>query len=92
MREDKSLELQEKKRKMRQKRTENKRYREEKESFRANRGYRARRETKLGVRDLSLLAAMETTRTGDNSIPLRFPHFCGKDKPRCAANAKNILY
>ena len=56
---------------------ENKRYREEKSFFRANRGYRAKRESKLGVRDSGLLAAMETTGKEDNFIPFRFPYFCG---------------
>ncbi|MGZ7257927.1 hypothetical protein ACXWOR_10510, partial [Streptococcus pyogenes] len=35
-------------------------------------GYGAKRESKLGVRDSSLMAAMETTGTGDNCIPLLF--------------------
>ncbi len=35
---------------------------------------------------------MEMTGNGDNSIPFRFPYFCGKDKTQRAGTAKNILY
>lgn len=61
-----------------------------KEYFWANRGYRAKRESKWGVTDSGLLAAIKTTGNRDNSIPFPLPYFSGKDKTQHAGNAKNI--